>query len=287
MHDPVQTGPQVGCPAVGLDAAEVRPPAFRRELTPTWLRVATLLAGTRPPGDVLRVVDLRCRRGVTAAVIAAAHPSLEIFAADVDPSNLDATATLARAAGLENMIVDDAEVSALRQRGGADIVLLDDVVTTIEAAERDRLGEVIAQVTRPGGLITVSYRTMAGWSELVPVHRFARLLDRYGPSDPRARAGSVLRMLEQMRAAGPRTYAIVPLCPPGSTSWVSSTGSSPTNRWPHLRFARCHSPTSPHGWRRPAATTSAAPSWTIDSISGSPSRWPRHSTTLSTKGFER
>ena len=137
-------------------ASEFLRPAFRRELTPTWLSTVSALAGQRPldPDEPLRIVDLRCGTGITAAVIAAAHPAAEIWAGDADPANVERAERLARTAGLRNLTVvengvgDDWHDAA--PPSSVDVALVDDVVSTTDADGRAHLAGLLTPA-RPSG----------------------------------------------------------------------------------------------------------------------------------------
>ena len=96
---------------VGIaEERRLAPPSFRRELTPTWLSTCALLAGAPPldPSRGLRVLDLQCRSGVQAAVLAAVHPDAEILAYDREPAHVERARDLATTAGLDNLSVAEA-----------------------------------------------------------------------------------------------------------------------------------------------------------------------------------
>jgi len=178
---------------------------FRRELTPTWLGLACLLAGHRPPelGDSFRYVHLGCGAGLTTAVVAAAHPRAQVWAwADRD-EDLEATFRLARAAELANVEVHERLELPADLGGPADIVVIDDVLPASEEHRAEILAAVGASI-RPGGLVCVSYRTTVGWSEIAPVHRTLRRAAQGHNGRPDDLVPSILGLLERLRAGGAR-----------------------------------------------------------------------------------
>ena len=175
--------PTVWGTGAGASATEQRPlapPDFRRELTPTWLSACALLAGA-PPLDTtrgLRVVDLQCRSGVQAAVIAAVHPDADVLAFDGDPANVERARHLATAAGLDNLSI--AEAAELQRpmdaTGDVDVLLLDDVVALSDDSRSGEIRDVVRRRVRPGGLVAVAYRTESAWAEVAPLRHLARQL---------------------------------------------------------------------------------------------------------------
>ena len=209
VHDEV-AGDEAGASARRAAATDLVPPAFRRELMPTWLSATAVLAGQRPPelDRPLRVLDLRCGRGLNAAVIAAAHPEAEVWAGDDDPANTEHADGLARAAGLGNLTV--IEPGASTQAGhsslppSVDIALVDDMVSTTDDAGRAAIAAVIDGHVRAGGLIAVTYRTRVVWSEVLPVRVLARLLFSTQDRATSWEIAAFVAMVEQLRSAGAR-----------------------------------------------------------------------------------
>jgi SAM-dependent methyltransferase len=180
-------------------------PLFRREFTPTWISLAALLAGQPPldPGRPIRIADLGCRTGVTAAVVAACHPDAEVWALDDDPADIEQAQHLAGAARLDNLTVIERRTGRqgdVRLPAVVDIVVLDDVISTVGAARRDELAEVIGRCVRPGGLVAVSYRSLSGWAEIMPLRRLALLVG--GSRDRTDRNVRVLDALRRLRDGG-------------------------------------------------------------------------------------
>ncbi len=187
---------------------ELLAPAFRPQLTPTWLSATALLAGYQPPDPdrPLRVLDLGCGPGVTAAVIAAAHPLAEVWAADGEPTNVERADRLATASGLANLTVLEANPTARTDSSAlpasVDIAIVDDLVSTTDEAGRAALATLLAQRVDPGGLVAVVYRTRIGWSEVIPLRRLALLFAPAGRSPAGWQARAIVDLLEQLRAGG-------------------------------------------------------------------------------------
>jgi len=181
-------------PGKGADdpiASPATPPrldtrAFRRELTPTWLSVAAVLAGQQPlDNHVDRILWLGCSAALTPAVTATVHPRTQVVAWDPDPSRAAALAELAHRAELTNLEVHHHPAPPPTDDGGSfDLVVIDHLVDTVDHRRRQEILDTSVAAARPGTLICVTYRTTVGWSELTPVLRLIRRIATRSSRDP-------------------------------------------------------------------------------------------------------
>jgi hypothetical protein len=184
-----------------------RSTGFTRELTPTWLATAALVAGQRPPdlGRIERYVQLGAGNGETAAVVAANHPNTDVWVWDRHPEHLDSTRRLADAAGLANLAVHEHRDLPLDLGGGpADVIVVQDVLAAVDDHERARISTAVGATLRPGGLLCVTYPTLVGWAEIAPVQALLRQLALAHRGQARDLVPSVLDVLERLRAGGAR-----------------------------------------------------------------------------------
>ena len=193
-----------GAGASTREEHRLAPPSFRRELTPTWLSACALLAGAPPldPSRGLRVLDLQCRSGVQAAVLAAVHPDAEILAYDRDPAHVERARDLAVDGRARQPLGRRGHepASAMHGAGDVDLLLLDDVVALSNEDRSAEIRDVVRRCVRPGGLVAVTYRTTSAWAEVAPLRHLARQLGvgRSG-GDGTAR---FLEMLPRLRDGG-------------------------------------------------------------------------------------
>jgi SAM-dependent methyltransferase len=176
---------------------------FHRQATPVWLRFAALLCGHRAPrlDRRFRWVDLGCGQGLTALFVAAAHPAADICAYDFDPGHIDHALTLSRAAGLTNLTAEAATFADLAARPGdadVDFIVLHGVWSWVSAAQRQHMIDYIDRNLAPGGLVYVSYNTLAGWAAMLPVQRY---LYRYTQAHPGPAAAMLEGAMAQLAAA--------------------------------------------------------------------------------------
>ena len=253
-------------------------PGFTREVTPTWLAAATLLAGQRPPDvtEIERYVHLGCGDGETVAVVAANHPRTEVWAWDQHPGSLEATRRLAAEAGLDNLRVHEHRDFPVDLGGGpADVIVVQDVPTAADDSLRHRLAAAIDATLRPGGLLCITYPTLAGWVEVAPVQALMRQLARRPSRWPR-RGGARGAGGDRAAAGGRRP---LPDRPPGGGGLARHPGRRWTPAEVEARFLRDPfrpmSPAqSPPRWPRPRASSSAALDRPTTSTSISPPRSP-------------
>lgn len=178
---------------------------FKPELTPTWLSVATLLAGHLPPDrqSEPRLAYLGGGHGFTAAVVAAAHPDARVWWWDPDVGAVEAARRVRDAAGLTNLAVHEHPEPPADVGGGPlDLVVIDGLLDSVNDDLRAQVLGFATANLRPGGLLCVSYRTVVGWSEVTPVHHLVRHLVA---GDPRPFGRSVpaaLDAVERLRAGG-------------------------------------------------------------------------------------
>ena len=186
---------------------------YSREMAPTWWNAILLLAAIRPLdlAAPLSIVDLQCGVGTRALVLAATHPRATIYACDAEPSNVEAVAQRAWAAGLENLVALDVRVGEAvddqRLPPRIDALILADVFGAVSDEAGSAVALLIDRRLRPGGIVCASYRTLSGWSELLPVRTLARALARRSAEKSDDRSKRLVDLLAQLRDGGARYFA--------------------------------------------------------------------------------
>ena len=161
---------------------------FYRHMTPTWLSLATLLSGHRPPriDRRFRWCDLGCGQGFTALGVAACHPQAEVFAFDFSPAHIDNARTMAAQAGVANVVFAEtsfAELAAAPREAlpQMDFIVLQGIWSWVSSTQRAFLLQFIRDRLAPGGVVYLSYNALAGWAAMVPVQRLMRLYSEMRP----------------------------------------------------------------------------------------------------------
>ena len=159
----------------------------------------------------MSVIDLKCRKGANAAVVAACHPAARVFACDDDPGNVEATRELIAAADLDNATVLEVPIDRAgddpRMPDDADLVVIDDVVSTVDERDRSRIAAFLSHRLRPGGVVAVRYRALSGWCDLLALRRAAQLVGRHAPLSRSEQARSAVELLRSLRHGGARYLA--------------------------------------------------------------------------------
>jgi SAM-dependent methyltransferase len=154
---------------------------FKPMLAPAWLDHVALVAGIEPPArrDGFAWCDLGCGQGVTAALLAATHPSGVFHGIDAMPVHIDHARRLAAAAAIPNLElhgVDFAAASGLALPQ-FDYIVAHGVYTWIGPEAQRAVREFIDRRLKPGGLVYLGYNAMPGWARDLP---FQGLLREFG-----------------------------------------------------------------------------------------------------------
>ncbi len=151
-------------------------PGLYVEQTPAHLALACLLNGVEPPdiGGPFSYCELGCGQGVTANIIAAANPKAHVVAMDFNPAHIARGSQVARDAGLANiefLELSFEEMLEKRDLPDFDMVTMHGVWSWIGAAERAQITQFLKQKVKPGGLVSITYNAMPGWTTLLPIQR--------------------------------------------------------------------------------------------------------------------
>ncbi len=166
-------------------------------LAPAWLDHVALVAGIEPPArqNGFAWCDLGCGQGVTAAILAATHPSGVFHGIDAMPVHIDHARRLAAAAAIPNLHLHSVDFAAainleLRQ---FDYIVAHGVYTWIGPEVQCALRRFIDRQLKPGGLVYLSYNAMPGWARDLP---FQGLLGEFGRALPGDNSGRLAAAAE-------------------------------------------------------------------------------------------
>jgi SAM-dependent methyltransferase len=180
---------------------------LNHRLTPAWLDLTCTLRGVRSghrPTN-FRVLVLSSGAGLTAAAVAAMYPEAEVVGVAPDPAAVAVARELARCSDLSNVRFVWSPFQAVADvglDGDVDVLVGDEVLCSTDGEGRAAVAELIAQRLAPGGVLGLSYRALAGWSEASALHRTVRLMAQRFSGTPADRVRSVLRLLDKMSIAG-------------------------------------------------------------------------------------
>jgi SAM-dependent methyltransferase len=158
---------------------------FKPMLAPAWLDHVALVAGIQPPARQYGFAwcDLGCGQGVTAAILAATHPTGVFHGIDAMPAHIDHARRLTAAATIPNLQLHEVDFAAATglELPQFDYIVAHGVYTWIGPEAQDAVRRFIDRRLKPGGLVYLSYNAMPGWARDLP---FQGLLREFGPTFP-------------------------------------------------------------------------------------------------------
>lgn len=163
---------------------------FYREIAPGWLSTAAMLLGHRPPDTTrpFRWAELGCGHGLSANIFAASHPHGEFHGFDFNPSHVESGRRLAASTGLGNahfheLSFEDMANAPEGRLPQFDFMVAHGIWSWVSPATREQMMAAIRRYLAPGGLLYVSYNTLAGWTAMLPVQKFIREYARVHPGN--------------------------------------------------------------------------------------------------------
>jgi len=175
-------------------------------MAPAWLDHVALVAGIEPPArqNGFAWCDLGCGQGVTAAILAATHPSGVFHGIDAMPAHIDHARRLAAAAAIPNLqlhAVDFAAAIGL-ELPQFDYIVAHGVYTWIAPEEQRAVRRFLDRQLRPGGLAYLSYNAMPGWARDLPFQGLLREFGRTFPGDNLERFTAAAEVAGTLAGAG-------------------------------------------------------------------------------------
>ncbi len=175
-------------------------------LAPAWLDHVALVAGIEPPTRTSGFAwcDLGCGQGVTAAILAATHPSGMFHGIDAMPAHIDHARRLAAAAAIPNLqlhAVDFAAAVGL-ELPQFDYIVAHGVYTWIGPEAQCAVRRFIDRRLKPGGLVYLSYNAMPGWARDLPFQGLLREIGRTFPGNDSGRLSAAAEVARTLAGAG-------------------------------------------------------------------------------------
>jgi SAM-dependent methyltransferase len=178
---------------------------FKPMLAPAWLDHVALVAGVDPPArhDGFAWCDLGCGQGVTAAILAATHPTGVFHGIDGMPAHIEHARRLRAEAAIPNVefhAIDFAAALGL-DLPQFDYIVVHGVYTWVDVESQRALRQFINRHLRPGGLVYLSYNAMPGWARDLPFQRLVRVLALTFPGDNAARFAAAAGIIHSLADA--------------------------------------------------------------------------------------
>lgn len=196
------------------------------EYLPQRLSLIALLSGQRPlrVDQPFRLVDFGCGQGVGLCIQAALHPQASFTGIDVLATHIRHGRQLAEAAGLSNVLFQDADLSALAGQlspsstattsttpsahqppapGSVDLAVCHGVLSWVTREVQQSIWQLASSCLRPGGLLAISYNAFPGTLSAVPFQQLVRSLqDIHAPGSASLEAAMAISLRLQQCGAG-------------------------------------------------------------------------------------
>ena len=189
-------------------------PGFYREQAPALLDLVCLLNRLEPPdrSGKIRYCELGCGQGVTALLLAAANPEIDVWGVDFHPAHIARGRALAAAAQLDNVQLIERSFADLAGAGSRDLpdfdyITMHGVYSWISEENRRAIVRFIAERLKPGGLVYVSYNCMPGWMVGLPLQKLLSSYARSVAGGSDRTIAQAIAFLRRMQEAGARPFA--------------------------------------------------------------------------------
>ncbi|RJF88320.1 class I SAM-dependent methyltransferase [Oleomonas cavernae] len=148
------------------------------EQGPNHLDLMALLHAVEPPMPHGRIsyCELGAGQGMTATMIAATNPDIDVHAIDFMPAQVARARDFAAGLGIDNVSFHEASFDDLAAgRGPAlpnfDYVTMHGVYSWISRENQEAIIRLLATKLNPGGLVYTSYNAMPGWGSGFAIQR--------------------------------------------------------------------------------------------------------------------
>ena len=184
-------------------------------LSPERLSFASVMHG-QPPLELdlpLTLMELGSGTGMTAAMIAAGNPKIEVWGCDVNPAHIERSRDLARQAELPNLSFEHCSFADLATNPAigpdtVDVIVCYGVYSWISPENQHHIAEIIHHRLRPGGIVCLSYVTMTGWSSMVPIAEAMRLQAAASDTTIDRAVSGAFESVARMESGGARCFPL-------------------------------------------------------------------------------
>jgi SAM-dependent methyltransferase len=170
-----------------------------------------LVAGIEPPArrNGFAWCDLGCGQGVTAAILAATHPSGVFHGIDAMPAHIQHARRLGAAAAIANLELHAVDFAAAidLELPQFDYIVAHGVYSWIGPEAQGAVRRFIDRRLKPGGLVYLSYNAMPGWARDLPFQGLLREFGRTFPGDDFERLTATAELARTLAGAGAASLA--------------------------------------------------------------------------------
>lgn len=187
--------------------------SFFHELTPDNLRFALLQQGLATPRGPVSYLELGAGHGLTANLVAAVNPDVEVVAVDFNPAHISGARALAEKAGTRNVTFLERSFEELARDDSLqsfDFIVLHGVYSWVSEANRGYIRDIIRRNLKPGGVVYVSYNAYPGWSSGATLQRVLRDGGAIGGGEITQQIGQGVRLLNRLKELNAGFFAANP-----------------------------------------------------------------------------
>lgn len=182
-------------------------PGFYPDQAPGHLQLACLIRGVEPPlkSKSFTYCELGCGQGTTANLIAAANPQAKIVAIDFNPAHIARARSNAAEFGLDNiefLELSFDELNSYNNLSNFDMITLHGVWSWISNQDRQAIVNFLKNAVRPGGLVSISYNCMPGWTSILPFQKMILEYSRLTVERSDKRVVRSLDFIESLQKSG-------------------------------------------------------------------------------------
>jgi SAM-dependent methyltransferase len=184
---------------------------FKPMLAPAWLDLVAVLGGVAPPArnEGFAWCDLGCGQGVTAAILAATHPTGTFHGIDAMPAHIEHAARLAEEADAPNAHFHAVDFAGARSLPlpRFDYIVAHGVYSWVDRPVRAELRRFIDGHLKSGGLVYISYNALPGWTGDLPFQHLVRELASDFPGNSAVRFAAAAALVGRLAEAGAPSLA--------------------------------------------------------------------------------
>jgi len=180
---------------------------YHTHLNPLHMQLAVVSAGYAPPA-VGTACELGFGQGVSLNLHAAAS-SVAWYGTDFHPDHAAFAQGLATASGSKPCLFNQsfAEFCSRPNLPDFDFIVLHGIWTWISDANRALIVDFVQRKLKPGGVLSISYNTLHGWSAMLPARdlltQHAQRMNAHG-IDIASRIDAALEFADRLMAASPQ-----------------------------------------------------------------------------------
>lgn len=192
------------------------PETFFRELSPVWLEYVAALGEVplRALDRPFNYLELGCGLGSSVITHAAAFPRGQFHACDMNPAHIEQARERVTAFGIRNIQLHQCAFEELQREAlpAFDFIVAHGVYSWVAARERRTICELVRDHLEPGGLLYLSYNSLPGWANEMPLRKLLVELAAGEAGDTTARAGRALRALQHIGSGRLKFLDASPAC---------------------------------------------------------------------------